>query len=91
MSNHIYRTRTTTGSGEPVVSVTWTALHDAVHSFVEMCQAAGVRLGHAELRVLLTLYMGGYRNDVFQLLTPDNQTVVSIERMTVGIPTPNER
>lgn len=76
-----FRTKITTGSSEPVVDVTWDSSNMAADSFIDMCESVGIELGRREFKVLITLFMGGYNNQVFQLLSPDNNAVVSIERI----------
>lgn len=86
-----YRTGITTGVSGPVVMATWPSLAEGIESFLQMCESVDVTIGEHQFKILLTLFFAGSRTDRFQVISTDLQTVVHIERITVGIPTPNER
>lgn len=88
----IYRVAACTDEQEPSVQVDWPTVTEAVDSFMELLDSYDVQITARTVALLLTLMLGDrYRNNNFQMLSADNRTVISITKISVGIPTPSER
>lgn len=79
------------GAEEPFLQANWETLPEAVASFMELAELHDAAYVRRTVRLLLTLMLGDYYHNTFQMLSADEQTIISITKITVGIPTPNER
>lgn len=75
------------GASEPSVTVDWDTLSEAVDSFIVMVETSGGEFTKKQVAIMLKLMLGDYIHNTFQMLSSDEQTVITITKVTVGIPT----
>lgn len=75
------------GASEPSVSVDWDHLTDAVDSFLTLVETYDGQFTKRQFAIMLKLMLGDYIHNTFQMLSGDEQTVITITKVTVGIPT----
>lgn len=69
------------GESEPNVSVEWDTLSEAVDSFVAMVESFDGEFSKRQIVIMLKLMLGDYIHNTFQMLSGDEQTVITISKI----------
>lgn len=69
------------GENQASISVEWDTLGEAVDSFVAMVESFDGEFSKRQFVIMLKLMLGDYIHNTFQMLSGDEQTVITISKI----------